>query len=318
MDQKIGVYLCGGCGIGESMDLEALSAVANEFKVAKCVTHPALCGQEGAGLIRTDVEAGEVNCAVIAACSGRVKTDVFSYDPLTTILERVNLREHVAWCQPAGEEDTQMMAEDYLRMGLTKVGKSNLPTPYLEPIDKTTLVIGGGAAGLQAALDAAQAGYSVALVEKEAALGGYMAKWHKNTPTKAPYQEIEEINIQHTIDQVQNHPDIKVYTGTTTEKISGAPGMFDASLTNGETLRVGSIVLAAGWKPYHPAKLEHLGYGKFPDVITNVQMEEMAKAGKITCPSDGSEPSVVAFIQCAARVTRIIFPIVAPFAAGFL
>ena len=48
-----------------------------------------------------------------------------------------------------------------------------------------------------------------------------------------------------------------------------------------------------------PTKLEHLSYGKFPDVITNVQMEEMAKAGKITCPSDGSEPSVVAFIQCA-------------------
>lgn len=299
MDQKIGVYLCSGCGIGESIDVEALSAVANEFKVAKCADHPALCGQEGAALVRNDIETGEINCAVIAACSGRVKTDVFSYDPMTTILERVNLREHVAWCQPAEEEDTQMMAEDYLRMGLTKVGKSTLPTPYMEPIDKTTLVVGGGAAGLQAALDAAQAGYSVVLVEKEAELGGHMAKWHKNTPTKAPYQEIEEVTIQETIDQVRQHQGIKVYTGVTTEKIAGAPGMFDVSLTNGETLRIGSIVLAAGWKPYDPAKLEHLGFGQFPDIITNVQMEEMAKAGKITCPSDGSEPSVVAFIQCA-------------------
>jgi quinone-modifying oxidoreductase, subunit QmoB len=299
MDQKIGVYLCSGCGIGESIDLEALSAVAGEFKVAKCADHPALCGQEGAALIRNDIEAGEINCAVIAACSGRVKTDVFAYDPMTTILERVNVREHVAWCQPAGEEDTQMMAEDYLRMGLTKVKKSTLPKPYLEPIDKTTLVVGGGAAGLQAALDAAQAGYSVVLVEKEAELGGHMAKWHKNTPTKAPYQDIEEITIQQTIDQVRGHQGIKLYTGATTEKIAGAPGMFDVTLTNGETHRVGSIVLAAGWKPYDPSKLEHLGYGQFPDVITNVQMEEMAKAGKITCPSDGSEPSVVAFIQCA-------------------
>ena len=76
--------------------------------------------------------------------------------------------------------------------------------------------------------------------------------------------------------------------------------MFDATLNNGNgTHRVGSIVLAAGWQPYDANKLEHLSYGKFPDVITSVQFEEMAKAGKITCPSDGSEPSVVAFVQCA-------------------
>jgi quinone-modifying oxidoreductase, subunit QmoB len=299
MDQKIGVYICSGCGIGESIDLEALSTVANEFKIAKCLDHPIMCGEEGSGLIRADLESGETNCAVIAACSGRVKTDVFSFDPMTTIVERINIREHVAWCQPPGHEDTQMMAEDYLRMGITKVEKSTLPNPYLETIDKTVLVIGGGAAGLQASLDAAQAGYSVTLVEKEPELGGHMAKWHKNTPTAPPYQDIEEISIQQTIDQVKNHSDIKVHTGTSIQKIAGAPGMFDVTLANGETQRIGSIVLAAGWKPYDPTKLEHLSYGKFPDVITSVQMEEMAKAGKITCPSDGSEPSVVAFIQCA-------------------
>ena len=93
---------------------------------------------------------------------------------------------------------------------------------------------------------------------------------------------------------------ITVHTGAIIEKLAGAPGMFDVTLANGGgTHRVGSVVLAAGWKPYEPTKLEHLGYGQFPDVITRVQMEEMAKAGKITCPSDGSEPSVVAFIQCA-------------------
>ena len=213
MDQKIGVYICSGCGIGESIDVEALSAVANEFKIAKCLDHPVMCGEEGAGLIRADLESGDTNCAVIAACSGRVKTDVFSFDPMTTIVERVNIREHVAWCQPPGHEDTQMMAEDYLRMGIIKVEKSTLPKPYLEAIDKTVLVIGGGAAGLQASLDAAQAGYSVTLVEKEPELGGHMAKWHKNTPTAPPYQEIEEITIQQTIDQVRAHSDIKIHTG---------------------------------------------------------------------------------------------------------
>ena len=87
-----------------------------------------------------------------------------------------------------------------------------------------------GSAGLQAALDAAHAGYSVILVEKEAELGGYMAKWHKTTPTGPPYQEIEEITIQETIDQVRAKTNIAVHTGTTIEKIAGAPGMFDVTL----------------------------------------------------------------------------------------
>jgi quinone-modifying oxidoreductase subunit QmoB len=300
MDQKIGVYICSGCGIGESIDVDALSAVANEFKIAKCETHSILCSSEGAALIKNDVESGSVNCVVVAACSGRVKTDVFAYDPMATILERVNIREHVAWCQPAGEEDTQMMAEDYVRMGITKVEKSTLPTPFQEATNKNIMVVGGGASGLQAALDAAQAGYSVTLVEKEAELGGYMAKWHKNTPAAPSYQELAEVTIQDAINQVTSNSNITVHTGTTIEKVAGAPGMFDVTLSNGKgTQTVGSVVLVAGWKPYPAEKLEHLSYGQYPDIITNVQLEEMAKAGKITCPSDGSEPSVVAFIQCA-------------------
>ncbi len=300
MDQKIGVYMCSGCGIGESIDLEALSAVANEFSIAKTESHPALCSQEGVSIIRKDIESGAVNCVVAAACSGRVKTDVFAFDPMTTILERLNIREHVAWCQPAGAEDTQMMAEDYMRMAITRVEKTTLPKPYQEATDKTVLVVGGGVSGLQASLDAARAGYSVILVEKEPELGGHMAKWHKTTPARPPYQEIEDIAVQEIVDQVKAESNITINTGTTIEKVAGAPGMFDVTLTNGGgTHRVGSVVLAAGMKPYDAAKLEHLSYGKFPDIITSVQMEEMAKAGKITCPSDGSEPSVVAFIQCA-------------------
>ena len=101
-----------------------------------------------------------------------------------------------------------MMAEDYMRMGITKVEKTTLPKPYLEAIDKTILVVGGGVSGLQAALDAAQAGYQVMLVEKEPELGGKMAKWHKNTPSGPPYQELGEITIQETIDKVKANANI--------------------------------------------------------------------------------------------------------------
>ena len=116
MEKKIGVYICSGCGIGESMDLDALSAAASEYKVAVCRQDPFLCGPEGVSRIRADMDGEGINGAVIAACSQRVMTDVFAFPP-DKIIERVNLREQIAWSQPAGEEDTLMMAQDALRMG---------------------------------------------------------------------------------------------------------------------------------------------------------------------------------------------------------
>ncbi len=86
------------------------------------------------------------------------------------------------------------------------------------------------------------------------------------------------------------------------EKISGAPGLFSVDIkTNGTVAKekVGAIVQATGWVPYDPNKLGHLGYGKFKDVVTNVELEKMALAGKITRPSDGGAVKNALFIQCA-------------------
>jgi quinone-modifying oxidoreductase subunit QmoB len=127
MDKKLGVYICGGCAIGESLDTARLAAVATrEFKVAVCRVHPILCGAEGVGLIRQDRDAGALDSLLIAACSPRVKTDAFvAIDGCA--LERVNLREQVAWCHKPNDEDTQMLAEDCLRMGITQVSVSWQP-----------------------------------------------------------------------------------------------------------------------------------------------------------------------------------------------
>ena len=91
-------------------------------------------------------------------------------------------------------------------------------------------------------------------------------------------------------------------TPSTVEKISGGPGLFSVEIKNNGNVvneRAGSVVQATGWVPYDANKLGHLGYGQFKDVITNVEMEEMAAAGKITRPSDGSPVKNVLFIQCA-------------------
>ncbi|MFC1989879.1 FAD-dependent oxidoreductase [Chloroflexota bacterium] len=302
MDKKTGVYVCSGCGIGDTIDADKLCELATkEYKVDLCKTHPAFCGEEGAQVIKKDIEDG-VNTVVIAACSPRAKSGIFSYDTSTTVMERVNLREHVTWTHPADDEDTQMLAEDYLRMALTKIAKVLPPEPFQETIDKTVLVVGGGISGMTSALEAAKAGYEVCLVEKSPSLGGWMAKLYKQFPKHSPYHELEDTGIEAKIKEVQENPRIKTFTGAEIEKIQGAPGMFDVSLKqNGSqsSLKAGAIIQATGFTPYDANKLDFLGFGKSPDVITTVQMEEIAREGKVKRPSDGKEVESVAFILCA-------------------
>ncbi len=202
------------------------------------------------------------------------------------------------------------MAEDYLRMYIAKVQKMELPEPFQpeEAIDKTILVVGGGITGMTAALGAAKAGYEVRLVEKADKLGGWLAKQHKSVPTEPPYRELEDTGVEALIAEVEANPRIKVYTSAATERLSGAPGLFDVTLEVGR--RTASRA-AKSWtrsasapssrppagNPPSPAK--HLPYGKLEDVIRNVELEEMVKdQGRITRPSDGKEVKSIAFIQC--------------------
>ncbi len=303
MEKKYGVYLCKGCGIGEAINFESLQKVIKkEGKIQFIKEHDIMCSPDARAMVLEDIkpEGEGINALVIAACSPRVKYEELDFP--NVLVERCNIRELVAWTQPANEEETQALAEDYLRMYCARVKKSELPEPYQTECDKTILVIGGGAAGLSAALEAANDGYDVVLVEKEAELGGYAAKMSRQTPSTFPFTTLQEPTVFKKIKEVQSTPKVRVLTNAKIEKIDGQPGLLDATVTvNGaeETFRVGSVVLAAGFRPYDASKLTKLGYGLFDDVITNLEMEALAKSGKILRPSDGREPQTVAFIQCA-------------------
>ena len=150
----------------------------------------------------------------------------------------------------------------------------------MESTNFDILVIGGGITGITSALEVAKAGYEVYLIEKNPSLGGWMAKLYKQYPKHPPYRELEDTGVEAKVKEVEENPKIKVFTGAEIEKIQGAPGMFDVSLKqngNQTTLRIGSIVLATGFRPYDAEKLNYLGFGKYPDVVTNLQMEELAQ-----------------------------------------
>ena len=302
MDKKTAVYICTGCGIGDALNIEQLQEEGTEdFTIDVQKDHPCLCGAEGVELIKKDIADEGINTVIIGACSYRVNYDVFNFGP-EVIVERVNLREQVAWVMPPEDENTQELAEDNLRMGCSKAKDTQLPVPFKaeEEYSKDVLVVGGGLAGMTAALETAKAGYKAILVEKEDKLGGFLGKMKKTVTL--PYKELSDSGAEELIQAIEAEEKIKVYTGSTVEKISGGPGIFSVDIKNNGNVvneRAGSVVQATGWVPYDANKLGHLGYGQFKDVITNVEMEEMAAAGKITRPSDGSPVKNVLFIQCA-------------------
>lgn len=305
MDKKLGLYICTGCSIGDSINVEKIATKSkNALKVPLVKSHFALCGKEGIELIKSDIAAEGINTLIIAACSPRIKFEEFDFPGC--LVERVSLRELAVWTQELKSEESQLAADDYIRMGVLKAQRSFFPDPYLFETVKDILVIGGGIAGMTAALAIADAGYNAHIVEKEPEFGGFMNKLYKKIPTTGQFKEplIVDTEIGNTIKEVEGNLNIKMYKAAKVEKTEGMPGAFDVTISsngNSEVVKIGAIVLAAGWRPYDASKLEHLGYGKFQDVVTNIELEEIAKKGKIVRPSDGKDALKVAFIQCAGQ-----------------
>jgi quinone-modifying oxidoreductase subunit QmoB len=296
---KTDLYVCTGCGIGEAVDAGQLAALGDEALKRPGVVHGPLCIPEGLAALRDGLAASEADRVVIAACSERVNHDVFAPSALgVDMVGRVNIRELVAWSKPPGEPETQHLAEDYVRMGIQRLQWSRKPEREERDIETSLLVVGGGISGLTAALEAANSGHDVHLVERQDHLGGWTARFHQLFPTRPPYRELEPVRIAELIDAVVAHPRVTVHTGAEVTAVAGEPGGLAVTLDQSGTrtdFEAGAVVMATGWQP-DLSVVDRLGVGDLPDVVTNVAFEEMARSGAIVRPSDGRPAERVAIV----------------------
>ncbi|MFH1530620.1 MAG: hydrogenase iron-sulfur subunit [Pseudomonadota bacterium] len=299
--ERLGVFLCTGCEIGESLDTDGFEGLVKEEGAAQFTAHPCLCNPDGVAAVKAAADGGEVDGLVIAACSARHKQAEFRFDPTKVAVERVSLREQVVKTHPAGDEDTQMLAEDMLRMGVARASKMKLAVLLDEPIEETVLVVGGGLAGLQAAVAAAGMGHPVALVEKADTLGGYLANLKEIIPTEPPYDRLHANPVPALIGALEADELVTIYLGAKTAEISGQPGQFTVRIESSgkqEEIKVGAIVQATGSKPYDLAKIEKYGVG-LPNVITAPELDAQIAAGALKLPSGDRPPKQIVFVQCA-------------------
>ncbi|MFN2202908.1 MAG: CoB--CoM heterodisulfide reductase iron-sulfur subunit A family protein, partial [Caldilineaceae bacterium] len=314
---RIGVFVCHcGHNIAGTVDVER---VVDEIQQHPGVTFAAhykyMCSDPGQQLIRQSIAEHQLDGVVVAACTPTMHEGTFRRTVADVGLnpyrfESANIREQVSWVHQQDTRAATRKALEITRSTVEKVSGNEALEPLKLPLTRRALVIGGGIAGLQAALDIADAGYPVVLVEREARLGGKMADL---SGTYLNFSASPDL-LRQKIETVTHHPHIQVLTSAEVQETSGYVGNFQAviSLAAGSapgssqscpqpfTFAIGAIVVATGWDRYNQARLPEYGGDGMPDVIDTLTFERMlADREEIRRPSDGRVPQEVVFIQCA-------------------
>jgi heterodisulfide reductase subunit A len=188
-EPRIGVYICEcGVNIASTVDVEAVVADASALPgVVVARQYKYMCSEPGQEMIQKDVQELDLNRVVVASCTPRMHEPTFQraisnvgLNPY--LFEMANIREHVSWVVDDPEAATEK-AKRVVRSATLRVAGHNPLQPREEPVTKAALVVGGGIAGIQAALSIAEAGYPVTLVERQPSIGGHMAQLDKTFPT---------------------------------------------------------------------------------------------------------------------------------------
>lgn len=301
-DIKIGVYVCWcGTNIAKMVDVdEVVKQIEYLPGISIARNYKYMCSDPGQDMIIKDIKQHKLNRVVVAACSPRIHELTFrkalakaGLNPM--MFQMANIREQVAWVHTDREKATKK-AVSLVNAAVNRVKWHESLDKRTVEVNPATLVIGGGVSGMSAALDIAEAGKTVFLVEKTGKLGGHAAEIDLTFPYFFSAQQL----INPMIQQVEAHKNILVYKNTEIKEIFGYVGNFESILLSGkgeEKLNFGNIIVATGLQTFDPSIISDYNYGKIPDVITSAEFEKMLLNGKIETQS-GKEPKNIAIIHC--------------------
>ncbi|MEA3375673.1 MAG: NAD(P)-binding protein [Chloroflexota bacterium] len=186
---RIGVYVCDcGINIASKVDVPNVVRFASQLpNVTIARENQYTCSETGQNIIKEDIQELNLNRVVVASCSPRMHETTFQEAVSEAGLNpyyfaMANIREHVSWVVPDPAAATAK-AKRLVSSTVSRVAYQEPLEPRVEPVTRSALVVGGGIAGMQAALTIADAGYPVYLVERESTIGGHMAQLNKTFPT---------------------------------------------------------------------------------------------------------------------------------------
>ena len=230
--QRIGVFVCHcGTNIAGTVDVKAVAAaLGNEPGVVVAEDYQYMCSQAGQDLIKKAIRENNLNGVVICSCSPRMHEATFRKTAASAglnpyMVEIANIREQCSWVH----KDMPTGTEKAIILGKAAVAKVNLNAPLTAsetPVTKRALVIGGGIAGIQTALDIADAGFEVDIVEQKPTIGGKMAQLDKTFPT---LDCAACILTPKMVDAAQNEK-IRIFTYSEVTEVHGFVGNFDVTI----------------------------------------------------------------------------------------
>jgi heterodisulfide reductase subunit A len=305
--RKIGVFICHcGINISGTVDVEKVAQELGSYPgVAFATTYKYTCSDPGQKLIMDSIKEYSLDGVIVAACSPAMHEVTFRRTAANAgmnpyLLECANIREQCSWVHAQAPDRATQKALLTIQSMIEKVKRNEALDPLSLPLTKKAMVIGGGIAGITAALDIADAGYPVILVERSDHLGGRMAELSGTYLNFASAPDL----LRKRIERVLSHPNIQVILETEVVQVDGYVGNFRATVEgrqgNKETFDVGAIVAATGYDRYPLSRLPEYGGGEIADVVDGLAFESMLAPGKeLRRPSDGRVPREVVFVQCA-------------------
>ncbi|MBN1286207.1 MAG: FAD-dependent oxidoreductase [Anaerolineae bacterium] len=303
---RVGVFVCHcGSNIGGFLDVPGVAEYARRLPhVAHAESNLYTCSQDSIKHITEQIEAHGLNRVIIASCTPITHLSLFQDSARAAglnpyLVDMANIRNQCSWVHSHDWDAATQKAKDLVRMAVARAARLQPQRQVDVPVNHTALIIGGGAAGMTAALSLADQGFPSHLVERDVKLGGNLRRLFFSQDAERNPQDV----LTELVSQVVLHPEITIHTESEVVETKGFVGNFTSVLRTpggAQTLEHGVTIVATGAQEYRG---NEYGYGSHPRILTQQEFE----LHLIECWADGhceDLPGSVVMIQCVGPAER--------------